>query len=416
MASENLSLTLLAGEHALCESARAARACASARVAKARVKKDTSGKDGYQREQDFFWIPSTKNNGEDMCVINYLRHGKKIVSRSEERDRQSIEETPCGDYNQVKHKWWIPPPNRHDCLAHFVNECLQSNSDPFEMMHSSSKGSTSSSEKEKKSCWTKYVTKKSNKINIDALPLAIRTMEANTCERKVRKRKAAGVMKTGTELHSDDFELETTSKKEVPPSEEISNDPPSFSTTSEPNTAIANEHRRKRRKKPKNKANKGSIGNASCATIDLYQEARKAWEERYGSTRLPPISAFGDSYGGIGLVWTQAVHEPGMPTLYTTTEYPPSVLDESFITLEDDEGVAFTNKKMAKHALLWWIICTIPTRNNILRWSDNWLQEKDSVVLVVANYSADWCTLLRDENGSVCVEYNGRRRVLAHKK
>jgi hypothetical protein len=149
MASENLSLTLLAGEHALCESARAARACASARAAKAIVKKDTSGKDGYQREQDFFWIPSTKNNGEDMCVINYLHHGKKIVSRSEERDRQSIEETPCGDYNQVKHKWWIPPPNRHDCLAHFVNECLQSNSDPFEMMHSSSKGSTSPARKKK---------------------------------------------------------------------------------------------------------------------------------------------------------------------------------------------------------------------------------------------------------------------------
>jgi hypothetical protein len=77
MASENLSLTLLAGEHTLCESAHAAWACASACAAKARVKKDTSGKDGYQREQDFFWIPSTKNNGEDMCVINYLRHGKK---------------------------------------------------------------------------------------------------------------------------------------------------------------------------------------------------------------------------------------------------------------------------------------------------------------------------------------------------
>jgi hypothetical protein len=40
-----------------------------------------------------------------------------------------------------------------DCLAHFVKECLANNSDPLEVMYSSSNGSDNSSPEERKAMW-----------------------------------------------------------------------------------------------------------------------------------------------------------------------------------------------------------------------------------------------------------------------
>jgi hypothetical protein len=63
--------------------------------------------------------------------------------------------------------------------------------------------------------------------------------------------------------------------------------------------------------------------------INLLEMAKNAWKERYG-TDLPHTIPIGDSFKKIGTVWTQSINEPDKPSVYTTTEYPPSVLDESF--------------------------------------------------------------------------------------
>ena len=98
--------------------------------------------------------------------------------------------------------------------------------------------------------------------------------------------------------------------------------------------------------------------------------------------------------------------------MYTTTEYPPSVLDDSFETLPNGEGVAFKSQKNARDALFWWIICTVPSVHSIRSWANELLGDRDSVELVVAHLSHGWCTLLRDNTASLCIKYNGRKCVL----
>jgi hypothetical protein len=71
---------------------------------------------------------------------------------------------------------------------------------------------------------------------------------------------------------------------------------------------------------------------SACTTsksveINLGRSARNAWKECKGVI-MPEINAFGDTYSGIGLVWTQGVDVSNQSSLYTTTEYPPSILDE----------------------------------------------------------------------------------------
>ena len=194
MASENLGIHMLIGEHALCESVRAI---------KGRMRKSSgaaTGKDAYHRDQDFVWMSSTDMNGK-VGIINTIRKGEKTIRRSETQDRKAFLKLRSGDSNQVQHKWWIPEPNRTDCLVHFVKECLQNNSDPLEVMHCSSKGSDNSSLKERLSIWRNYVTMASNKIDTESLPLEVRqihrqlkktvvSMEDPSMKMTGRKRKA----------------------------------------------------------------------------------------------------------------------------------------------------------------------------------------------------------------------------------
>jgi hypothetical protein len=96
---------------------------------------------------------------------------------------------------------------------------------------------------------------------------------------------------------------------------------------------------------------------------------------------------------------------------YTMTEYPPSVLDECTKALPNGDGFAFTKQTLAKSALLWWIICTVPSKGSIRNWANQLLGQNQKVVLLANNQA--WCTLLKDNIGSISVEYkNGRRSVL----
>jgi hypothetical protein len=135
--------------------------------------------------------------------------------------------------------------------------------------------------------------------------------------------------------------------------------------------------------------------------INLLEMAKNAWKECYG-TDLPHTIPIGDSYKKIGTVWTQSISEPHKPSVYTTTEYPPSVLDESF-----------KSQKCAKDALHWWIICTFLSATSILSWANELIGNRDYVVLVVSNYLQAWCKLLRDSKGSIWVKSKGRKCAIS---
>jgi hypothetical protein len=126
------------------------------------------------------------------------------------------------------------------------------------------------------------------------------------------------------------------------------------------------------------------------------------------------MNVFGDSYKSIGMVWTQSLPSPGGHTsVYTTTEYPPLILDDLAKTLPNNDGVAFNNKKNATNALLWWVICTMPSLGSRRKWANRLLKDNPAVLIFVKDYSRAWCTLSRDNKDSIWVGYNGRRCLLA---
>ena len=162
---------------------------------------------------------------------------------------------------------------------------------------------------------------------------------------------------------------------------------------------------------------KGSLGMTDLmreilVDIRLSFHAQRAWKERHGK-ELPAINAFGDSYKKVGVVWTQSIAVSDNKPWYTTTDYPPSVLDDCAVNLPNGDGVAFRNQKSARQALWWRIICTVPLVGNRRRWADELLGEHSSVLLVVSPPTQPWCRLSRDDSGSFWVEYNGRKQALA---
>jgi hypothetical protein len=154
---------MLGGEHALCESVRAEK------------KTSSPGTDLYFKAQDFVWISSDHHG--DNGIITELRYGsKKAIVRPEDKDRNAFHQLHREDSNPVQHQWWIPEPNRMDCLSHFVKECLANNGNPLQVMHSSANGRDNANKDEGRELWKKYVTMPSNKINVDSLPKEVRQL------------------------------------------------------------------------------------------------------------------------------------------------------------------------------------------------------------------------------------------------
>ena len=178
MASEHLGLHMLAGEHALCEAVHAAK-----------PKQDGLGTDAYHKDQDFIWI-SSGLEGDD-SIITELCIGMDPIACSEQQDRSALQQLRWEDKNQVQHHWWLPKPNRNDCLAHFVNECIANGSNPMELLIPSVMAGSSSSKEEEIKIWMSYITKKTNKINIALLPKQVHHLHHGVFEKvKAKKRKA----------------------------------------------------------------------------------------------------------------------------------------------------------------------------------------------------------------------------------
>jgi hypothetical protein len=138
MASENLGLHMIAGEHALCEAIRASKG-------------KSPGNDAHHKDQDLLWVSTDSTNNDN--ILTELRVGMEPILHSESYDRISMQLLPKLDSNPVKHEWWLPNPNRTECLAHFVKECLSTGSNIMEVLHSSAKGSMASSIKEQQKKW-----------------------------------------------------------------------------------------------------------------------------------------------------------------------------------------------------------------------------------------------------------------------
>ena len=107
MASDNLGLLMIAGEHLLCEAIRAS-------------KRKSPGNDAHHKDQDLVWVSTDSTKNEN--VITELRVGMEPILCSESYDQKSMKLLPKFDSNPVKHHWWLPNPNRTECLAHFVKE------------------------------------------------------------------------------------------------------------------------------------------------------------------------------------------------------------------------------------------------------------------------------------------------------
>jgi hypothetical protein len=168
MSSENLCIHVLGGEHALCKAVRA-------------TKGNPPGTDAYHKDQDFVWM-STDSSANDNTITERRAGSKKAMKRSKDDDHKLLGELCHGDLNEVKHQWWIPKPDRTECLVHFMNECISSGSNPMEVLHSSEKGSKSSGKKEELELWRKYVTSKVHKINIPALPKVVHNVQEAASE------------------------------------------------------------------------------------------------------------------------------------------------------------------------------------------------------------------------------------------
>jgi hypothetical protein len=176
MATEKIGLNMLGGEHALCESVRAEK------------KTPTPGTDVYFKAQDFVWISSDHHG--DNGIISELRYGsKRAILRPEDKDRNAFHELHREDSNPVRHQWWIPEPDRMECLSHFVKECLASNCNPLEVLHPSANARDGAKKDEERELWKKYVTTPSNKINVDSLPREVRQLHkaSSSSTKKISK-------------------------------------------------------------------------------------------------------------------------------------------------------------------------------------------------------------------------------------
>jgi hypothetical protein len=110
---------MLAGEHALYEAVH-------------KSKGNDAGKDAFYEGQDLVWVEDTLDNNE---IIKEIQQGmKRPMHRTKCDDRNTLESLHQEDTNKVKHRWWIPPPDKTACLVHFVKECYSNGSDPLEVL------------------------------------------------------------------------------------------------------------------------------------------------------------------------------------------------------------------------------------------------------------------------------------------
>jgi hypothetical protein len=268
----------------------------------------------------------------------------------------------------------------------------------MEVLHSSEKGSKSSGKKEELELWRKYVTSKVHKINIPALPKVVHNVQEAASESASTESLLVSPSSSTTKCNAGKI-VASQRKRKVGMNVEKRGKKQAMERKSK--ACVSHDGKQKTNK---------NINEMRRVQVNLGRCARNVWKARYRQD-LPEILPFGDTFPSIGVVWTQSVDVTNGHPLYTTNHYPPSVLDEYAISLPDSAGVAFPRKNMATNALYWWIICTVPIKQNRISWANLLLGEHESSLLVVNQQT--WCTLSRDSGGSIWIEHKGNKYQLA---
>ena len=179
LASESLGLTMLVGEHGLCEFVRE-----TSEKKKKNNTKSKGGLDAFHRDQDFVWM--SEKNREDGKISEMRSNTRKRKYRTEDQDRKAFHSLSRLDQNHVKHRWWEPDWDRTACLVHFVNECMAQSGDPLEVMYSSATAKGKSGREERHAMWRKYLTQ--HRIDVSDLPVMVKRQLHLALETKATKK------------------------------------------------------------------------------------------------------------------------------------------------------------------------------------------------------------------------------------
>jgi DNA integrity scanning protein DisA with diadenylate cyclase activity len=60
--------------------------------------------------------------------------------------------------------------------------------------------------------------------------------------------------------------------------------------------------------------------------------------------------------------------------------------------------------------MCWWIVCNVPSASSRREWAEKKLGNRHSALLF--EKTRLWCMIVRNANGAITVEYNGRKMVL----
>jgi hypothetical protein len=151
-------------------------------------------------------------------------------------------------------------------------------------------------------------------------------------------------------------------------------------------------------------------GELVLVVVDIERDAMHALKERYGRN-VPEINGSGLSYKKIGFMWMHHIDDRNHDLGHRSREHPPSTLDESCISIPDNGGKGWRKRYDSKLAVCWWIICNVPSASTSRReWADAKLGNRHSPLLFQTTRL--WCTIGRNDNGSITVEYKGRKMVL----
>jgi hypothetical protein len=398
LASESLGIHMLVGEHGLCETVR-------------ETKGSAAGHDAFHKDQDFVWISDeTRNNGK---ITEIRCNSKKAKYRTEDYDRKAYYSLLRVDSNYVTHRWWEPKAtSRTECLVHFVKECLGSNSDPLEVLYSSANAKDNSGDEEKGAMWRKYIDQ--HKIDVDRFPHGMRHLQSSN-QSNSKSVRAEG--KITTEMRKG-YITSTTKPKKVgkligKKRKNRGNEDKNLDSIHDKKTIVSSRDSRPKEKKREGPSAEVVLYESKetpVVPVDLHRDALNALKERFGKN-TPKMEGFGASYKKLGFVWIHHLRDGNQTSVDPIVEYPPSVLDRTSITLPDNNGKGWTKKNDSYQALCWWIICNVTSVHNRREWAEEKLKDNASAVLLVGNKL--WCMISRQFNGSFCVEYNGRKIVLA---
>jgi hypothetical protein len=401
-ASESLGISMLVGEHGLCEFVRG----------KKEGNNKNEGNDAFHRHQDFVWI--SESDMKDGRISEIRCDTQKLKYRTEDLDRNAFDRLSRVDRNHVKHRWWVPPHSeRTACLVHFVKECMGHNSDPMEVMFPSATAKERSGKQENVSMWKRYIDQ--HRIDVSDLPVGMRHLHLDRQTKSMtgRKQGKTKATKTGgpTSIKTmNSARLSGEKRKKTDQGEEKDNEKKQEGGETE----LKRRHSRISRKAPKvssGVACASKEGEVVVVSVDLQTDAENALKERYGRN-VPEINRSGASYSKIGYVWKHRIVDQKVQSGNLSLEYPPSRLDESCISIPDNGGKGWSRSKDSKLALWWWIICNVPPARSRREWAEAKLGNNASAV--VLHNTKMWCTMYRSVTGSIWVEYKGRKMALDH--